>query len=532
MPDLTLQNIKPRKYQQEIFNVCKTKNCLVVLPTGIGKTLIALMLSIHTQKQHPATKTLFLAPTRPLAQQHLDYFKKYLPELFAELTLFTGQVNSSQRKKLWQNSDIIFSTPQCIANDIKKNLYNLNEVSLLIEDECHRCLKNYAYTHVVKAYKQQSQYPKILGLTASPGADQKTISQIANNLEIEAIEIRTRESEDVKEYLQELKFDIIELDFPKEFQEIKDLLKRIYDKKISELRNRKILFNIPMKKQLLETQARLIKNLSTGSKNFNIMAGVSACAQAIKLQHAIELLETQTLYSYYEYIQDIFEQAKQKKSKAVQQIIKQPEFNQAYIKLQSLLAKKQEHPKLEETKKIIQSSINQNPKSKTIIFSQYRSTVTRICKELNTIPNIKAKVFIGQTKKINKKGIEEGLTQKEQANIINQFKSGEINCLCATSIGEEGLDIPEVNAVIFYEPIPSAIRKIQRAGRTARLMPGQLIILITKNTRDQAYYWASFHKEKKMYSALEKIKSNLDNKNNNQKLVEKTQIKKVQKTLF
>ena len=97
-----------------------------------------------------------------------------------------------------------------------------------------------------------------------------------------------------------------------------------------------------------------------------------------------------------------------------------------------------------------------------------------------------------------KKG-ETGLSQKEQQEIIKQFSLGEINILCATSIGEEGLDIPEVNAVIFYEPVPSAIRKIQRAGRTARLMPGELIILVTKNTRDEAYYWASFHKEKKMW---------------------------------
>ena len=98
MPHETLSKIKPRKYQEQIFNSCKEKNCLVVLPTGIGKTLIALMLSIYTQKKFPATKTLFLAPTKPLAEQHLDYFQKHLPELFAELTLFTGK-NSGKRKK-------------------------------------------------------------------------------------------------------------------------------------------------------------------------------------------------------------------------------------------------------------------------------------------------------------------------------------------------------------------------------------------------------------------------------------------------
>src|SRR5512137_854746 len=117
MPNETLTEIKPRKYQQDIYENCKDKNCLVVLPTGIGKTLIALMLAINRQKTFPASKVLFLAPTRPLAQQHLEYFKKHLPELFADLQLFTGKINATNRRKIWQTADIIFSTPQCIGND-------------------------------------------------------------------------------------------------------------------------------------------------------------------------------------------------------------------------------------------------------------------------------------------------------------------------------------------------------------------------------------------------------------------------------
>ena len=102
MPEKTLVNIQPRKYQQEIYNTCKDKNCLVVLPTGIGKTLIGLMLAVNRQKKFPTSKVLFLAPTRPLAQQHLDYFTKHLPELYGQLELFTGKVNAEKRKQIWQ----------------------------------------------------------------------------------------------------------------------------------------------------------------------------------------------------------------------------------------------------------------------------------------------------------------------------------------------------------------------------------------------------------------------------------------------
>jgi Fanconi anemia group M protein len=510
MPDKVLKNIKPRKYQEEIYESCKDKNCLVVLPTGIGKTLIALMLSIYTQKKFPPSKTLFLSPTRPLAEQHLAYFKKNLPELFAELTLFTGKIDAEKRKSLWESSDIIFSTPQCIANDLKKNLYNLEDVSLLIEDECHRCLKNYSYTYVAKKYREQAKNKKILGLTASPGTDKQIIKQVSENLGIENIELRTRESEDVKEYIQELKFDIIPIELPEVFRSISQLIKVLYQKKVEELKNRKLLFKPANKITLLEVQGNIMRSIHSGNKNFNFLSGASACAQALKLSHLAELIDTQTLYTASNYIKSLFEQANNNQSKAVKQITKNLEFNKASIMINELISKNLEHPKLLELKSIIEDSIKENPKNKTIIFSQYRDTATKICRDLNSIEGINTKIFVGQAKK-GKGENNSGLSQKEQQEIIEDFREGKINTICATSIAEEGLDIPEVNLVVFYEPIPSAIRKIQRAGRTARLMKGRLVILITKNTLDEIFYYASRAKEKRMYNSIESIKKDLDN---------------------
>ncbi len=502
-----LLNIKPRDYQLEILEKCKEKNSLVILPTGVGKTLIALMLVIDRMQKFPTEKILFLAPTRPLAEQHLDYFKKHLPELFASIELFTGKVNASERKKIWQRADIIFSTPQCIANDLKKHLYNLSDVSLLIEDEAHRCVKNYSYTFVAKKFLEQSLNPRILGLTASPGTDKSQISQICKNLSIEAVEIRTRESEDVKKYLQELDFNVIKIEFPAKFEDIRRLLNSIFQKKVNELKERKLLFKPANKVTLLETQSRIMKALTSGNKSGNFFAGIVACSQAIKIQHALELLETQTLSSLNNYLQEIFKQARENKSKSVKALVTIHEFNKANILLQELLAEKKEHPKLLQLVDLIESKIKTNPNNKTIVFSQYRDSVSKISEELNKIKGINSRVFIGQAKKKT----NQGLSQKDQKEVISKFSTGEFNVLCATSIGEEGLDIPEVNSVIFYEPVPSAIRKIQRAGRTARLMPGELIMLVTKNTRDEAYYYAANAKEKKMHKAIKEIKDDFNN---------------------
>jgi ERCC4-related helicase len=522
-----LKDIIPRKYQIEIFKTCREKNCLVVLPTGLGKTLIALMLTIDRLNQFPKEKIVFLAPTKPLAEQHLDFFTKHLPELFASMELFTGKVKAKDRKKLWIRADIIFSTPQCIANDLKNNLYDLRGVCLLIEDEAHRCIKNYDYNFIVKKYKMQSRHQRIIGLTASPGYDKCKIKEICNNLSVEEVELRTRQSKDVKEYLQELKFKLEKIDFPAELEEIRQLLKRIFLDYIEELKIRNLLHTFPSKTNLIKLQKQLGGSLSRGNSHFNILRGMSVCANAIKLQHALELLETQTLEGLYEYMKKLFEEAEKSKSKGVQQLVKKHEFVSSYSRIIELLGKKVEHPKIKRVKEIIKETYLKNPNAKSMVFSQYRNTAALICKNLNQILGIKAKVFVGQAKKTSA-GKNTGLSQKEQKQIIQNFSSGEINVLCATSIGEEGLDIPEVNKVIFYEPVPSEIRKIQRAGRTARLFPGELIILITKKTRDESFHWTSFFREKKMHKTIKSIKKEFTEKLQKKKTENK---KELQKTL-
>ena len=500
----------PREYQQNIYETAKDNNTLVVLPTGLGKTLIALLLAIDRLKKYPGSKILMLAPTRPLVEQHFNTFKSQIPELFADLQLFTGSTHASKRKKIFQKAEIIFSTPQCIGNDLRSGLYSLSEVSLLIIDEAHRCLGNYDYTSVLDKYKSQAEHERILGLTASPGSEASKVKEICSHLNIEEIEVRTRDSQDVKPYLQELEFEKVEVPFPQEFIEIKVLLKRIFDEKVEKLRSRSLLFGPANKITLLQLQKKLA--LKIPFKDFNAMHGMSLTAQAIKISHAIELLETQTLSGLNEYLNNLINQASDKKTKSVQQLVKIPEFNAAYISMKNLLAKQIEHPKVEELAVIIEKEMEKNQNAKIIAFCQFRETARTIVERISKIPRVKASVFLGQAKKLTSTGTS-GLNQKEQKQIIEKFKTGEINTIVATAIGEEGLDIPEVSAVIFYEPIPSAIRKIQRAGRTARLSPGKLIILVTKDTRDIAFHYASSARERKMYKILEIVKQELKKQN-------------------
>lgn len=502
-----LKNLTPRKYQEEIAKTCIEKNTLVVLPTGLGKTLIALMVAIERIKKYPLEKVLILAPTKPLAEQHLDSFKKNLPELFAEIELFTGSVKAEKRQKIWETANIIFSTPQCIGNDLKKKLYNLEEVSLLIEDEAHRCVKNYDYNFIAKEYFKKAKHPRLIGLTASPGSDNKKIREICQNLSIEEVELRTRDSPDVKEYLQELEFEKKELDFPSEFIEIRSILREIYTTYTNELREKNFLFGPDNKISLLQLQKKISLQINQNIHSPQSYMAMSSCAQAIKISHAIELLETQTLETFHKYMKNLYNQAEKKQSRGVVNLVSKKEFNVAFAISNKLLITGAEHPKTEEIIRIVRDEKKNDPETKIIVFTQFRDTATIISRNLNKLAGIKSKVFVGQAKK---EGV--GLSQKDQKKMIDEFREKKINVLCATCIAEEGLDIPEVSSVVFYEPVSSAIRSIQRRGRTARLAKGKLIMLITKDTKDEYSYYASISKEKKMATQIEKIKEELKTK--------------------
>ena len=502
--------MEPREYQKTILETAKENNTLIVLPTGMGKTLIAFLLTKHYLENYPKGKVLILAPTRPLVEQHFKYFEANLPELYAEMQMFTGKVESEDRKKLWGIANIIFSTPQCVANDLRKGKIDLSEVSLLVEDEAHRCLKNYDYNYIARKYLETphtTPKPRIIGMTASPGSDNETIRSICENLNIEKIEARHRQSEDVKRYVEKLSYETIRVDLPKEVEEISKSIKKIYLSKIEELKNRKLLFGPGNKKTILELQSRLGARIRAGDKHFNNLRGISVCAQAIKIGHALELVETQGIQQTHKYFRTIIDDANKGKSKAAKQIANNPDFMSAFTGLTKNLGGIV-HPKLERLKEVVEKEIKENPKARFIIFGQFRDTVVLINKAINQIPGINSKVFVGQMKKE-----DTGLSQKEQQFVLNQFRFKEINVLTSTSIGEEGLDLPEVSTVIFYEPIPSAIRSIQRRGRTARLKPGKLVVFLTRKTKDEVNYWVAARKEKKMYKILGEIKQKLDSKN-------------------
>ena len=108
------------------------------------------------------------------------------------------------------------------------------------------------------------------------------------------------------------------------------------------------------------------------------------------------------------------------------------------------------------------------------------------------------------------------MTQENQKQVIQDFRNGAFRVLVATSIGEEGLDIPSVDAVVFYEPVPSEIRNIQRKGRAGRISYGEVVILVTKDTKDETYLMISRNREKRMREIVLRIKDTVERRGRGQ----------------
>jgi len=426
---MILKNFQPRLYQETILNTCVSNNTLVVIPTGMGKTGISLMLAVQRLKQYPNSKILVLAPTKPLLDQHLNTFSSHLNmesidcELF---TTFSGSISPDKRKELWEKNQIIFATPQTIDNDIISGRIKLDNVSLICFDECHRATGDYAYVYISNQYKKNGRFQRILGLTASPGVDVDKINEVILNLDISKIEIRTEEDNDVKPYVQDIKMNYIGVEFPKELELIHKNLKLCLRSKLEQIKQNGYINSIDnkTKRDLLSLQGVLQSQIAIGDRSMELMRSISLSAEALKIEHAIEMLETQGVHSMNLYMAEMFSKAPFSKIKAVQNLVNDPYFIRSY-ELSKKFSDSIPHPKIEKLKEILS---NLDKDSKAIIFSNYRDTASYIKEKLSDL-DLKCETFFGQSSKK-----EKGMTQKKQAEVLDDFREGRYNVIIATSL--------------------------------------------------------------------------------------------------
>jgi Fanconi anemia group M protein len=328
------------------------------------------------------------------------------------------------------------------------------------------------------------------------------------NLGIQRFEHRGPTDPDVVPYTHAIRVEPIEVPVPTEVRHLGMLLKTVVRRQVEALQrlghatapeiSRRELLEIG---KLLDRQIAAARSRGEPAPG-SVWGARTAQAIAMKSNHAVELVETQGVEALRQYLARQHQEGDQRRSPALRGFLADPDVVEVERRLSSLHL---EHPKVATAVRLVAEELHGTPGAKVIVFTQYRQTAEQLVKELDKLsdPSVRAVRFVGQASH----GSDEGLSQKSQSEILDRFRAGTINCLVATSVAEEGLDIPSTDLVVLYEPVPDEIRTIQRRGRTGRARAGRALVLIASGTRDEGMFRTALAKERRMHEMLEQVQT-------------------------
>ncbi|MFB6123237.1 MAG: DEAD/DEAH box helicase [Haloferacaceae archaeon] len=501
-PLLTAEFIERRLYQIRLAGTAREAHTLVCLPTGLGKTTVSLLVT--AERLHDVGgRALFLAPTKPLVQQHADFYRDALTIPDDDVVVFTGDVRPDDRADLWDDARVVIATPQVVENDLIGNRISLRDVTHLTFDECHRATGDYAYVYIAERYHADAADPLVTGMSASPGGDEEAILNVCENLGIEDVEVMTEEDADVGDYTHDTDVEWEEIQLPDEILDIRDALNDVISDRLENLKDIGVTSKTSpdlSEKEINRMQGK-IRDLMDNDQSEGYTA-MSMLAEVRKLRTAVTYAETQSVESLRRYFERQRNAARSSgASKASQRLVSEPKVRQAMREAERFDAL---HPKFSRTRILLARTLGIEGGSRVIVFTESRDTAEALTEFLAESFDVRR--FVGQG---DREG-SDGMTQNQQQEVLDDFRAGEFEVLVSTSVAEEGLDVPEVDLVLFYEPVPTAIRSIQRKGRTGRQDEGRVVVLMAEDTRDEAYFWISRRREQEMEEELRALKGVAD----------------------
>ena len=490
--------IEARAYQLSALDHCLSASTLLVLPTGMGKTPIEVMALAERLKQ-PGGRGIMLAPTNALVNQHLSDVQTLLnlPD-HQEIVALTGSIPPKKRREIWESATIVIATPQVVRNDVQNGLTHLGDVALLIIDEAHRANGNHAMAQVGDLFAEQHPDGLVLAATASPGHIEAEINEVCERLRIENIHVRPPGDALLAPYATGLEVNDVVVEVPDELRLLANPL-QLWLSRIVE-RMRRLGFYTRQGHVtaggLQEAQRRISASIAKG-ESFGYRAAKEN-GIAMRLNHLISSILCQGVAATRETLSRIG-QGGQDEKKSAREFAADPRI----VQLKDTLAEMDEiHSKVTMVRRMVRRQLKESPDSRIIVFANFRDTVDEISRVLSDVENAVPQRFVGQASRDG----SSGMSQKMQLESLDMFRSGEANVLVATSVGEEGLDVPNADLVIFYEPVGSEIRTIQRRGRTGRQRAGTVHVLIAKDTRDEGARASAKHREQRMFRSIQQVR--------------------------
>ncbi|GGN05243.1 DEAD/DEAH box helicase [Halarchaeum nitratireducens] len=495
--------LEDRRYQSELVETAVGDHTLVCLPTGLGKTTVSLRVTAERLRDDVGAKSLLLAPTKPLVEQHAAFYREALQIPDDEIVVFTGDVRPDDRAELWGSARVVIATPQVVENDLVGGQIDLRDVVHVTFDECHRASGDYAYVYIAERYHADAADPLVTGMSASPGGDEEEILSVCANLGVSEVAVMTEDDADVADYTHDTDVEWERIELPDAVLEIRDSLNDVITERLEALKELGVTRSTQpdMSQKDLNRMRGKLRELIDNDQSEGY-EGMSLHAEVMKLRRAVELVETQSVESVRRYFERQKNAARSSgASKASQRLVSEPRVKEAMRRAEAFDGL---HPKFRRVRMLLAETLGIEGGERVIVFTESRDTAEALTEFLGN--HFDARRFVGQG---DKEG-SDGMTQTEQGEVLDAFKSGKFEVLVSTSVAEEGLDVPEVDLVCFFEPVPTAIRSVQRKGRTGRQAEGRVVVLMAEDTRDEAFFWISRRREEEMEEELRSLQSLAD----------------------
>jgi len=495
--------IEARQYQLQLAAAAREDHTLVCLPTGLGKTTVSLLVTAYRLADDAGGKSLLLAPTKPLVEQHAAFYREALTLPDDEIVVFTGETRPDDREAMWDDARVVVATPQVVENDLVGGRIGLEDVVHCTFDECHRATGDYAYTYIAERYHGDALNPLVTAMSASPGGNEEDIRTVCENLGVRNVEVMTEDDADVGEHTYNTDVQWERIDLPEQVVEVRDAINEVIEDRLEKLRDlgvTRVSSPDVSQKDLNKIRAKLQELIDNDqSEGYQ---GMSVHAEVMKLRRAVELVETQSVESVRRYFERQRNAARSSgASKASQRLVSEPKVKEAMRKADDFDGL---HPKFRRARMLLAETLGIEGGDRVIVFTESRDTAEALTDFLGE--HFDAQRFVGQGDADG----SDGMTQTEQRETLDAFRAGEFEVLVSTSVAEEGLDVPEVDLVLFFEPVPTAIRSVQRKGRTGRQTEGKVVVLMAEDTRDEAYFWISRRREQEMEDELKELKDLAD----------------------
>ncbi|XP_061318424.1 Fanconi anemia group M protein isoform X2 [Pezoporus flaviventris] len=518
-------NYPVRGYQVRMARAALLGNTLVCLPTGLGKTFVAAVVMYNFYRWFPSGKVLFLAPTKPLVAQQMEACARVMGIPARHMAEMTGGTQALSRRDLWTAKRVFFLTPQIMVNDLSRGTCPAVEIKCLVIDEAHKALGNHAYCQVVRELSKYTNQFRILALSATPGSDTKAVQQVISNLLIAQIELCAEDSPEIQPYSHERQVEKIVVPLGEELVGIQNAYIHVLETFAGRLIRIGVLArrNIPSltKYQIILARDQYRKNPSSQSAGVHQGIIEGDFALCISLYHGYELLLQMGVRSLFIYLCGIMDGSKGL-TRTKNELGRNEDFMKLYQQLRDMFsdkssangniyknktvfANKEEfiysHPKLKKLEEIVIEHFKSWKKgcsdqvttgspsvdavgTRVMIFSSFRDSVQEIAEMLSRLcPVVRVMTFVGHSTGKSTKGF----TQKEQLEVVKRFREGGYNTLVSTCVGEEGLDIGEVDLIICFDAQKSPVRLVQRMGRTGRRRQGRIVVILAEGREERTY---------------------------------------------